>query len=50
MKEQKKTSPKKEIKIYKCYKCGYTSTENSKYCPQCLIDGLQINMQLLIEK
>jgi hypothetical protein len=48
--KKKKASPKEEIKIYKCYKCGYTSGIHSQHCPKCLIEGLNINMLLLIEK
>lgn len=48
MKRKEKEIEKKYL--LKCYKCGFNTDEEIKYCPQCLQNELQILMQPFIEK
>ncbi len=50
MKKKKATEIKKQKELLKCYKCGFITEEEIKYCPQCLLNDLQILMQPFIEK
>jgi len=36
--------PKSDNNNYKCYRCGYESTKEEKYCPKCLEKELMIHM------
>ena len=50
MKKKKENPKNKEKQLFKCYKCGYISSNDSKYCPRCQLEELFIRMQPYIEK